>query len=406
MRRQLPVYSPLSAGALVSATVAAARSGDEERAALRRELGDRFDAERVILTGSGTQALRLALSHLPPAGSEGVVVGLPAYSCYDLVTAAVGAGVRVRFYDVDPLSLTPDVESVRHVLRAGVSAVVAGNLYGYPLNWGALRAECDAAGVALVEDAAQGLGTVSDVGPGGTLGEATVLSFGRGKGWTGGGGGALLLRGAAVGRTADVRLTRADGGFGTRSSVVTAAAWALGRPGLYGIPASVPGLGLGETRYREPADPVGISSFSAALARRTAGPAAAAVAQRRRRARRLVERLGGPAEGGPADPGGFLVCHPLGAAGAASFLRLAVVCDGAAGAERAARTAHRFGAARSYPLPLHHLPQAGPIRLDARPRLAGSERLASSLVTLPTHSFVTEREERSLASALGAPRGA
>ncbi|NNL30197.1 MAG: DegT/DnrJ/EryC1/StrS aminotransferase family protein [Gemmatimonadetes bacterium] len=400
MRRQLPVYSPLDAGAIASATIAAVRGGDRERTALQQELGVRFEAERVILTGSGTQALQLALSHLPPPGPGGTVVGLPAYSCYDLVTAAVGAEVRVRFYDIDPVSLTPDMESVREVLRAGASAVVAGNLHGFPLNWGELRSACEAAGVVLIEDAAQGVGTATDEGPGGTLGEVTVLSFGRGKGWTGGGGGALLLRRGAVGRMADARLAEATRSVGTRHSVVTTAAWTLGRPTLYGLPAAIPGLGLGETRYRDPVRPGPISFFSAALARRTASSAAAAVAHRRHRARRLAEHLGASNANDVGDDRGFVVCEPLGGADAASFLRLPVVFENAGGAAAFARMAQGLGAALSYPLPLHRLGPAQPIQMDGVQKLTGSERLASSLVTLPTHEFVTAEEEESITTLL------
>lgn len=398
MRRQLPVYSPLGPGAIASATLGAIRRGAPERAALERELRERFGGERVILTGSGTQALQLALSHLPRAGPDGVVVGLPAYSCYDLVSAAVGAEVRVRFYDIDPASLTPDVDSVRQVLRAGVSAIVAGNLHGFPLNWGELSATCEAEGVVLIEDAAQGLGSVADAGPGGTLGEASVLSFGRGKGWTGGGGGALILRRSGVDRLADVRLPEAPRSTGPRSSVVTTAAWALGRPTLYGLPASIPGLGLGETHYRDPLRPHRISTFSAALARRTADQAFAAVDRRRRRARRLLEHLEQPMADATADDRGFFVCAPLLGPESGGFLRLPIVYDDAGLAGRVASRARTLGAARSYPLPLHRLGPARSIRLDGPRTLSGSEVLASSLVTLPTHGFMTEDEERALAA--------
>ena len=47
-------------------------------------------------------------------------------------------------------------------------------------------------GLAVVEDAAQGLGATWRGRPLGSFGDVSVLSFGRGKGWTGGVGGALL----------------------------------------------------------------------------------------------------------------------------------------------------------------------------------------------------------------------
>lgn len=419
MRRQLPVYSPLSAGAIASAAMAALRDGDGERARLAGELQRRFKADRVILTASGTQALQLALSGLS-ATDEDIVVALPGYSCYDLVTAAVGAGVRVRFYDVDPVTLTPDVGSVRRVLRAGVSALVAANLYGYPLNWGDLRSECEAAGVLLIEDAAQGIGAVSDRGPGGTLGDATVLSFGRGKGWTGGGGGALLLRSDGVhrltkalepsdddtantstsaGASGDTRPQR--GGWGVTSLLSTGVAWALGRPSLYRIPTSLPGLGLGETHYRDPKDTQGIATFTAALTRRSSEASAAAILGRREIAARWMRVL---AKSLPQQTGGgghqVYACRPESALGAASFLRLSIVFHSPAVADSFVASERDRGVARGYPIALHRLPQSAALQLEAPPHLSGSQVLASSLVTVPTHQWVTVRDERAIWAAL------
>lgn len=413
MRRQLPVHSPLGPGQILSAALAALARGDDERAALRDELRRRFDAGSVILTGSGTHALQLVLQRLPSGGLQEVTVALPGYSCYDLVSAAVGASVRVRFYDIEPVSLTPDVDSLRAALREGVSAVVVGNLYGYPLNWTALRSECEAAGVPLIEDAAQGIGTITDEGPGGTLGDATVLSFGRGKGWTGGGGGALLLRGSAgdwisgsgISSVSDGRLDQASRFRGARSLAVTAAAWMLGRPGLYRIPTSIPGLGLGETHYREPTPPTDISSFSAGLARRTADDAREVVGVRRRRAERLAAGIRGSE--GTRDR--LRICEPVGGADAAAFLRLPLVADDFERARRILRAGPDLGFAAGYPRPLHRLPQAKALlararrphdRQEAVPTLHGSERLAACIVTLPTHRWVLPSEESAMCDAV------
>lgn len=187
MSYQPPVYSPLTLAG-IAAGIRAALGGDTLREHLETLLATSFDAERVVLTRSGTQALQIALSTLADGGPDAIPVALPGYSCFDLVTAANAAGVRVRFYDVDPVTLSPDLASLQRLIDDGVSCVVAGNLYGFPLDFAALRSMCDLAGVPIIEDAAQGVGTHTPQGKGGSLGDATVLSFGRGKGWTGGGG--------------------------------------------------------------------------------------------------------------------------------------------------------------------------------------------------------------------------
>lgn len=400
MRRQLPVYSPLGPGSILTAAAAALTDSAGEVAAFRAELRQRFGADAVVLTGSGTEALQLVLERLPSVGpSHGRIVALPGYSCYDLVTAAVGSRTAIRFYDLDPVTLAPDVDSVRAVLRAGVSAVLAANLYGYPLNWGALRSECESAGAILIEDAAQGIGTSTDQGPGGSLGTATILSFGRGKGWTGGGGGALLLRGDEASRLGDITVPEASKLTSMRSLAVTTAAWVFGRPRLYRIPTSIPGLGLGETRYREPRPPSSIPSFSAALGRRTAAGATAVIAGRLRTARRLVEDL----RAGASDECQWRSCEPLGGYASASFLRLPVLMVSPQAASSLVRRGKGRGIASAYPRPLHRLPQAEPLVVPGHGRLEGSEVLASSLVTLPTHRWVRPSDIRSLSALVSKP---
>src|SRR6185436_12116325 len=77
----------------------------------------------------------------------------------------------------------------------GVSAVVVAPLFGYPVDFPAVQSIADAAGVLVIEDAAQGAGATLNGVRVGALGTVSILSFARGKGTTGGSGGALLVRG-------------------------------------------------------------------------------------------------------------------------------------------------------------------------------------------------------------------
>ena len=94
----------MSLSAWAGAVRASVFRPEEAARALSTRLLARFEASRALLTGSGTQALQLALvsSCAPDPSSGGPVVALPAFSCYDLVSAAVGAGIRMVFYDVRP----------------------------------------------------------------------------------------------------------------------------------------------------------------------------------------------------------------------------------------------------------------------------------------------------------------
>ena len=100
-RRLAPAHSPLSLGAIV-----APMGWEDPRPELRQVLTSTYDASRVLLTDSGTSALLLAL-RAAAAARPGRPCVLPAYGCYDLATAAIGADVEVVLYDVDPSTLQP-----------------------------------------------------------------------------------------------------------------------------------------------------------------------------------------------------------------------------------------------------------------------------------------------------------
>ena len=191
IRHQLPVFSPLPLHSVFRAFVGRLQSGQDPLAALSELLAEESGAERVMLFGSGTQALQVALrAAVDTVGGE---VALPAYSCFDVATAAVAANVPVRFYDVEPETLRPDLVSLEAALEAGAHVVVAGPLYGIPLHWSPVQEIARRHGAILVEDAAQAHGCRNGTGEAGMCGDLSVLSFGRGKGWTGGAGGALLV---------------------------------------------------------------------------------------------------------------------------------------------------------------------------------------------------------------------
>ena len=59
----------------------------------------------------------------------------------------------MRLYDVDPVTLSADLDSVSRVLAAGASAIVVSHLFGYPADVPAVAALAAAHGAAVIEDA-------------------------------------------------------------------------------------------------------------------------------------------------------------------------------------------------------------------------------------------------------------
>jgi dTDP-4-amino-4,6-dideoxygalactose transaminase len=385
-RHQLPVYSPIPSRAVVAAAINAAGLQRDARGELAAILRGDFAADDVLLCGSGTQALQVAIECVRDGERPDAIVALPAFSCFDVASAAVGAGARVALYDLDPCSLSPDLESLARALDRGAMIVVVAPLYGVPVAWEQIARLAAEHGAVVIEDAAQGHGASYAGKPLGALGEISTISFGRGKGWTGGAGGAVLFR---RGRRSPGPLPEPSTSRELRTVLGLAAQWGLGRPALYGLPLAIPGLDLGKTVYHPPVAPHSIAPAVAAAVLASREASRLEGERRRANAAWIRERLAGrPAlrEISPAtrddSVSGALRLPVLGARGLAGF------------PDRAAAMA--LGIAPSYPEELGTLAPLTPLLVEGRASWPGASRLVRELFTFPTHSRLSGVERSSL----------
>lgn len=380
-RHQLPVSSTISLGSLVRAIGPALGGGASERAALEMEISRAFDATGALLVDSGTSALALALRAV--ANPRGVVA-LPAYACVDIGAAAIFAQLRVLLYDVDPESLSADLDSVSRVLAAGADVIVASHLYGYPADVPGITALADAHGTVVIEDAAQGAwGSLRGTRLG-AFGPLSVLSFGRGKGMTGAGGGALLSIGDAhVEKLDDAHRALAAPRIGMRTLTMAKVQWLLGRPSLYALPSAIPALHLGETRYHPAHDAREITGVSASLVREALLRADADLEIRTAHAKVL--------EHAAQEASGVQLIRPI-AGAVPGYLRLPVRLSSAWTGDR---ERPRLGVVHGYPRTLEELPELAKW-VTGEERLTGARELARNLVTLPTHSLLSQNDLRAL----------
>ena len=382
LRRQLAVASPISPTALARALFASARGGAEVTAAATELVRSMYGSPSVALTDSGTSALIMALRLAVPNGG---VVAFPGYACVDLAAAARFAKIRVRLYDLNPATLSPDLASVARALERGVDAILVAHLFAYPADVSGVRSLATQAGVPVIEDAAQGSGgTIGGVRLG-ALGDLSVLSFGRGKGLCAGGGGALLARAERWTEPVD-RLGRARHGRGASAVGRTAVQWLLGRPSLYSIPSALPWLHLGEMVYHPAHEPVGLSVASAALVA-TAYSLEPDEVHHRRQVASLLDAAAAPA-------GDIAPVVPVSAA-SPGYLRYAV----RELRERRSVSAS-LGIVQPYRRALCEQPELAPVLLAGESATPGSLELRRTLFTLPTHHFVGRSDVARMATWL------
>lgn len=195
---------------------------------------------------SGTAAL--AASILVAVKLKGVSapeVILPAYGCPDLVSAAVFAGAKLVLADLEPDRPWLDADQVSGHVNTNTVAIVAASLCGIPERMDVLREVAEANSVLLIEDSAQAFPVQND----GSFwsGDLVVLSFGRGKPVNLLGGGAVLYRKPGPG----LRLPEPPAGRSGRLRLRAMAAIynLLSAPRCYWVLQGLPFLHLGETRY-------------------------------------------------------------------------------------------------------------------------------------------------------------
>lgn len=381
-RRQLPVASPISATALGRSFFDTLRAGvkgrDRIQARARELVESKFASRRAVLTDSGTSALVLALRFAAPYGG---VVGFPGYACVDLAAAARFVGIRVRLYDIDPATLSPDLDSVRRMLQRGVDAIVVAHLFGYAADVLSVRELAHAQGVTVIEDAAQGAGGSLCGRRLGSLGELSVVSFGRGKGLCASGGGALLTS-----REIDAdrwpatlgELERPATERGWSGLVKGAIQWALGRPSVYALPSMLPWLHLGEMVYHPASEPRPMPVASSSLI-----PSAFALEESDLEVRRL----------NAAALDALTVKAPL-------VDRVIPIVDSVPGYLRypvrdlSGRRGTRpvLGVIKPYPRTLAEQHELRPVLVEGEPATTGASALRSSLFTLPTHGYVDKAD--------------
>lgn len=381
--RQPPVWSPLDLRAILAGIRAAwLGNGAQSRAGLEGIIHDRYAPAALHLTDSGTSALRLTLRAV--WADTGAPIALPAYGCYDIATAALGAEVPFFLYDLDPRTLSPDLESLRQVLEAGARGVVVAHLFGLPADVVGVQAVVGRHSGILIEDAAQAIGCEHLGRPAGSLGALGVLSFGRGKGLTGGSGGAALVNDRRLAGSVERAWGEAVRGQPPRGGLVASlkvvAQWLLARPGWYSIPASIPLLRLGETVYRPPHPISAMNAFSTGVLTHSFAQASEENQNRRRRALALS---------GGVHPA--VARWPIPAGWIPGWLRYPIVLPDTAETSLSDDLV-RAGVACGYPSTLAGLAGFGGRRLNPEAAFPGAGLLARRLVTLPTHRFVRDAE--------------
>src|SRR4051812_20737878 len=133
----------------------------------------------AVGVANGTDALQLTLRALGIGPGDEVVV--PTNTFVATAEAVVLAGAVPRFADVNPRTLLLTAESLQAAITPRTRAVIVVHLYGQVADMTAIGRVSAAAGLAVIEDAAQAHGARLEGRPAGAFGHAGCFSFYPGK---------------------------------------------------------------------------------------------------------------------------------------------------------------------------------------------------------------------------------
>ena len=376
-----PAGTPISLGDLARGALRSLSAG--ATAELMRRLSETAARERAWLVSTGRAAMTLAFHAMKLAARDPnrIEVIVPGYTCYSVPAAIERAGLVPRLCDVEPATLSPDLESLAGLDFGQVLAIVSANLYGLPNALAALESFARRHGVFMLDDAAQALGARYRGRPVGGFGDAGLFSFDKGKNITTLQGGVLTansraLIGAIEAAGSDLLAASPVGTLGTLCRLPIYAL--LLKPRFYAAVRRLP-LGLGLTPYETDYPIAPFSRALAGLAILQLDRLGAINAMRVANANRLRNALAGVA--GLSAPTIMSGAEPV-------FARYPVFVDPRrrAGLVLALERAG-IGATASYPRSLADVPEVARRLPKDQRATPGARAVASRILTLPTHAY-------------------
>ena len=165
-------------------------------------LEERFHAQKVLLTTSGTTALDMAmlLCDLKP-GDE---VILPSYTFSSTATSAVLAGAKLVFVDIRPDTMNIDENKIEAAITKHTRVIVPVHYAGVSCEMDKIMEIARKYNLKVIEDAAQGVMSTYKGKALGTIGDFGCYSFHETKNYSMGEGGALVINNPIYNEKAEI----------------------------------------------------------------------------------------------------------------------------------------------------------------------------------------------------------
>ena len=159
--------------------------------AFENDISNYLGIGKACALSSGTAALHLALRVLDIGPDDKVIC--PSMTFAASANAILYQGATPIFIDIDPKYWVTSIDDLEYSFKKfSPKALIAVDLYGQSCQYMDIISLCEKYNVALVEDAAEALGSTYNNKKCGTFGEISILSFNGNKIITTSGGGMFL----------------------------------------------------------------------------------------------------------------------------------------------------------------------------------------------------------------------
>ena len=164
-------------------------------------LEDKFNAQKVLLTTSGTSALDMSMILLDLNVDDEVI--LPSYTFSSTATSILGGGGLV-FVDIRHDTMNIDEQLIEDAITPHTKAIVVVHYAGVSCEMDTIMDIAKRHNLKVIEDAAQGVMSTYKDQALGTIGDFGCYSFHETKNYSMGEGGAILINDAKYNERAEI----------------------------------------------------------------------------------------------------------------------------------------------------------------------------------------------------------
>ncbi len=369
--------------------VSALKNPGESQNAFRQSIMDYFDVKYCFLLSSGKAAISVSLKALSKLLPNRKRVIVPAFNCYSVPSAIMNAGFNVYPCDIDPYTLQIEKESLLKALSItdDVLAAIPAHLFGLPAPIPWIFQICSKeAGIPVIEDAAQAMGSCYNGKLLGTQADIGIFSLSRGKAFSTGEGGIIITSHDDIGEAIEQILRPVSGPSFLWSAKLLLKNLALAimiNPRLFWLPTSLPMLRLGETIFNSSFDIFKLGDLQAVLASKWEYQLKKLLIERAKRNRYYSNHLNG-INGIVQITSNFNFTDFTG-------IRYPLLLTDNNMVHKILQISHKsgLGISSSYPDILNHIKQ---LNVSSAIQCRNAQSIIGKLITLPSHPLVSHHD--------------